>query len=45
MTIFLKVMKISCFWYSDNWILQMLYHNRIDLSEGIDPNKTKNSKE
>ena len=23
----------------------MLYHNRIDLSEGIDPNKTKNSKE
>ena len=37
-------MKISFFDF-DGWILQMLYYNRIDSSEGIDPDKSKNIKE
>ena len=37
-------MKISSFGF-DGWILQMLYENKIDSSEGIDPAKSKNIKE
>ena len=37
-------MKISFFDF-DGWILQMLYYNRTDSSEGIDPAKSKNTKE
>ena len=44
MTIFLMLTKISFFLF-DEWVLQMLYYDRIDISEGIVPAKSNDSKE
>ena len=36
MAIFMKLMNINFFDF-DKWVLQMLYYDRTDLSEGVDP--------
>ena len=44
MTIFLRLINLFFFGFH-KWFLEMLYYDRTDASEGIDPAKRNNSKE
>ena len=44
MKIFLRQTKIS-FSSFDKWFLKILYYDRMDLSKGIDPDKSNNIEE
>ena len=38
-------MKIFFYYYFYKWVLQIFYYDRTDVSKGIDPAKSNNSKE